>query len=121
VSGWQCPSDVETKNVYVKIGEQAVISFKTTIKSYSRVTYSVTRFHYDLYTALFYDNTLQKENMYMHSKFIGNATAGNFTIKMASVKKEDGGTYMLQYYTKSGGRKTEQCAMLYILGMCITE
>ncbi|XP_060558577.1 uncharacterized protein LOC132718855 [Ruditapes philippinarum] len=117
VFGWKCPSDVEIQRIYVKSEEQAVISFQTKIKSYDRqMLYSVASFEqYKLYNAVFYNNIFRSEVSYMGSEFIGDANTGNFTVKTASVMKQDGGTYMLVYKEGTADINTEQCAMLYIL------
>jgi hypothetical protein len=122
VFGWKCPSDVEIQRIYVKSGEQAVISFQTQIKlSHNNIlSYYVAKSNlYNVFTATFFDNILKNEKSYMGSEFIGDSNTGNFTVKTASVKKQDGGTYMLLYKEGTADINTEQCAMLYILGICI--
>ncbi|XP_060581294.1 uncharacterized protein LOC132737930 [Ruditapes philippinarum] len=117
VFGWMCPSDVEVQRIYVKTGEKAVISFQTSLKSYNGVLlYSVVRFdHLNVYSAVFYENVLQNEKSYLNSEFIGDANTGNFTVRTASVKSQDGGTYMLRHKEGTSNMTTEECAMLYIL------
>ncbi|XP_060558576.1 uncharacterized protein LOC132718853 [Ruditapes philippinarum] len=117
VYGWKCPSDVDIQRIYAKSGEQAVLSFQTKIKSYhQQILYSVASFDQNnLYSALFYENLLRKERTYFGSEFIGDANTGNFTVKTASVIKQDGGTYMLQYKEGASNMTTEECAMLYII------
>jgi hypothetical protein len=122
VYGWKCPGDVEIQRIYVKSGEQAVISFQTQIKpSHKNVlSYHVTKSNLNyVFTATFYNNILQNEKSYMGSEFIGDTNTGNFTVKTASVLRQDGGTYMLQYKEGLADINTEQCAMLHILGICV--
>jgi hypothetical protein len=116
----QCPSDVELRNIYVKTGEQAVISFQ--ISSNNLFPPYDVHIAFDekvLYRALFLYDQFLRERTDFGSEFIGNARTGNFTIKTASVKKQDGGIYMymLQLTKNMSDIIIKQCAMLYILGM----
>ncbi|XP_060606174.1 hemicentin-1-like [Ruditapes philippinarum] len=118
VNGWQCPTNQVNRSSYIKTGEQAVIGFQTTLRNYHRtLVYSVTNHKGDnLYAATFYKNVFKSENVYLGSEFIGNAGIGNFTIKTAAVKQDDGGMYLLQYKEGTGVLSTLECLKLYILG-----
>jgi hypothetical protein len=69
-----------------------------------------------LYIATFYKNILQNEKSYLQSKFVGNASAGNFTVKTVGVHLHDGGVYMLGYKEGSENINTEHCSVLFIIG-----
>ncbi|XP_060559252.1 hemicentin-1-like [Ruditapes philippinarum] len=117
LSAWQCPNEAPFQSVFAESGQSAVISFLTTVRTFEQLlVYNVYAFNGSkLYIATFYNNILRNEKSYLQSKFVGNASAGNFTVKTVGVHLHDGGVYMLGYKEGSENINTEHCSVLFII------
>ncbi|XP_053390449.1 uncharacterized protein LOC128553337 [Mercenaria mercenaria] len=118
VIGWQCRSGKVIPGIYIKSGQPAIIGFQTTLQTFDGVlVYTVAAFNNsNLYAATFYNNHLQIERSFLESKFIGDASSGNFTLKTNGVHTQDGGVYSLQYKKGGADLYTEMCSILFVLG-----